>query len=370
MQRTLFASLGVTLAAAGLMVATPVLMTAPQHPAVQLTTDAGDLFTPYAELATNTWTNLVDIGKDWIADPFPFAHQVLANQIGYVQDIFGALLHGDLAGFGQAILAAGEGMWTNFVNVLHTAFDFAVNLDTATMFGNITEPSTAELIAALLGGNFHDVLQNVIDSVGNPGLEIGLPIAMLINTLGAPYLGWTALVDSVKDIFGDVRAGDFGGAFTAAFTAPANLLDATLNGSGAPLDILGPFGFDPDELVGQKFDLGSEPVDIPLIGKGTAHLGDITVNAVGGSIPLGGLLAPLGHPDLSTTLEYSGGQVVFDERCLPIIGCSTPSPIDIASDPNTFDIARQVDGTELGGLLPALLNWLPQQFADAITPAG
>lgn len=369
MQRAVSASAGIVVATAGLIAVTPVPPPVQPAAAVQMT-GVGELFTPYADLLTHTWDNLAALGRDWFADPFPFAHQVLINQIGYAQEIFGALFSGDLPGFGQGILDAGHDMWTNFANVLHTAFAVAVQLDTATMFDSIAEPSTGELISALLGGNFHDLLRNVIDSVGNPGLAVGLPIAMLVNAIGAPYLGLTALVDSVQDIVGALRDGDLPGAFVAAFTAPAHLIDAPLNGSGAPLDILAPFGLNLDDLIGQQFDLGSEPVDIPLLGKGTAHLGDITVNAVGGNIPLGGLLAPLSRPDLSTTLQYSGGQVVFDERCLPIIGCSTPSPIDISSDPDTFDIARHVDGTPFGGILAALLNWLPQQFADAITPAG
>jgi len=370
LQQTFSTSLGATLATAGLIAVTPAptsLVTTVPTSAVQLT-GAGELFNPYADLFTNTWDNLLDLGKGWFADPFPFVHQMLINQTEYTRDIFGALFSGDFSGFGQEILDAATGTWQNFNNVVHTAFDFAVNVDVDTMFDQIEEPSAGDVVAALLSGNFYNLLQNAIDSAGNPILELGVPIAMLANVIGAPYLGMAALSGSVHDIVGDLRAGDFWGAFVAAFTAPAHLIDATLNGLGAPLDILAPFGLGPDDWIGEQFDLGSEPVDIPGLGTGTAYLGHITINAIDGTIPLGGLLAPLAHPDLSTTLQYSGGQVVFDERCVPLIGCFTPSPINITSDPDTFDIARQVDGTVIGGIIPALLNWLPQQFADAIAP--
>ncbi len=365
-----FVTTGIVITGTGLIAATPVAAppaSANPVPVVQLTSGIGDLVTPYTNLVTNTWHNLSAIGTDWFADPFPFLHQILVNQVGYAQDIFSALLHGDLPGFGQALLDAGTGMWHNFGNVVDTAFDFSVGVDTSTMFDDVEEPSAGDLVAAVLSGNFYNLIQGVINSVGSPELELGVPVALLIDALGAPILGWNALADSANAIFGDLRDGDWWGAFAGTFTAPAHVIDAALNGSGVPLDFLSAFGFSPDDLVGEKFDLGSEPVDVPVLGTGTAHLGYITVKAVDGTIPLGGLLAQLAHPEINGTLQYSGGQVVFDERCFPIIGCSTTPPIDIKSDPDTFDIARELTGTPIGGILPAWLNWLPQQFADAIT---
>ncbi|MBS9532473.1 hypothetical protein KIH27_02600 [Mycobacterium sp. M1] len=191
---------------------------------------------------------------------------------------------------------------------------------------------------------------------------------MLIDALGAPILGWNAVVDSIKDVFGDLRDGDWWGAFTGVFTAPAHFFDAVLNGSGVSLNVLGAFGRSPGDLVGQRFDLGSQPVDVPLLGSGTARLGDITVKSLAGTIPLGGILTRSAHPDVEATVEYSGGRVVFHERLLTIIGGTTPPPININAYPGTFDISRELAGTPLGGIIPALLNWLPQQFAEAITP--
>jgi len=368
-----FVTAGIVITGAGLIAATPVV-TAPASanpiPVVQLTAGIGDLVTPYADLFTNTWGNVSTIATDWFANPFPFLHQLLSNQVGYAQDIVGALLRGDLPGFGQALVDAGTGMWHNFGHVVDTAFDFSVGVDTSTMFDDIEEPSAGELAAAILSGNFYDLIQKVVNSIGSPELELGVPVAILIDALGSPILGWNAVVDSVNAIFGDLHDGDWWGAFAGTFTAPAHVIDAVLNGSGVPLDFLSAFGFSPDDLVGEKFDLGSEPIDVPVLGTGTAYLGDITVNAVDGTIPLGGLLAQLAHPEINGTLQYSGGQVVFDERCFPIIGCSTTPPIDINSNPDTFDIARELTGTPIGGIFPAWLNWLPQQFADAITPSA
>jgi hypothetical protein len=46
-------------------------------------TGSTDFVGPYVTFVENTFANLQSLGANWLADPFPFLRQVIANQIGY-----------------------------------------------------------------------------------------------------------------------------------------------------------------------------------------------------------------------------------------------------------------------------------------------
>lgn len=290
----------------------------------------------------------------------PFLSQVIANQTGYSETLFGALQTGNF----DSISDIPQGIAQNFLNVFHTLTDTSVSLDTSNLIGDFDLPPVTSILGALLGGGtgFHDLLRGVIDgAVGNVGLNLGLPVALAVDAIGAPYFGVNALMDSSTAFTDAVQAGDPSTAFSTLFTAPATISDAFLNGQGVPLDtLLNTLGIPLNDLLGGlNLDLGS--IGVP---GGTANLGDLALSGVNGSIPLGGLLAPLGHIELGAMLDYSGGEVIFNTigRC-PF--CYTPPPINIG--PDSFPISTEVTGTPIGGLIPGLLNYAPQQLANAIT---
>src|SRR5690625_322306 len=57
---------------------------------LQLTTfgDPTDPVSVYSSLVTNSFTNVLGIGENWIDQPFPIAQAVIGNQIGYLTEAF------------------------------------------------------------------------------------------------------------------------------------------------------------------------------------------------------------------------------------------------------------------------------------------
>lgn len=361
---------GVALATASLIAVTPVAPALPdiQIRAVQLTAGIDDLTDPYSDLFTHTFANLQDLGQTWAADPAPFVRQVFDNQIGYGQAIAGALQSGNFESVSGAISDVPKTMAQNLLNVIHTLTDTSVGLDTSNLIGDINLPPVEQIGSALLSGDVHGLLQGIIDgAIGHIDLNMGLPLALAVDAIGAPYFGMNALMESGTTFANAVQAGDPLTAFSTLFTSPATITDAFLNGQGIALDdALDSLGIPLGDLLG-GLDLSLGSVAIP---GGTANLGDLSLLGVNGSIPLGGLLAPLGHPTLGADLGWSGAKAVFDPVCVLLCGTKwavtiTAPPLSIAG--GTFSVSPEIGGTPIGGLVPALVNWAPSQLADAIT---
>lgn len=286
-----------------------------------------NFLTPYADLVTNTLGNLDSLSASWLADPFPFLRQVLTNQLGYGQTFLSALENalttGNLADL-SPILTIPESIAQNATNVLQTLTDTSVDL---TLNPSITTIPTFPFVNFDLGAALH----------------LGLPPALLVDALGAPYETFIAGSNSVSTFVDAAESGNLLGALGALFDAPANIANGFLNGD-VPLTLSTATEPLASLIPSIAFPLPTTPPNTPI---------ELIAN-----IPLGGILVPLQNITASA---------VFPTFCvpLPIIGCGSSNPLNMVNIP---PVTQTIGGTPIGGIVPALVNYLPQQLAAAITP--
>jgi PE family len=224
------------------------------------------LFGPYEELFANTFANLQSLGSNFLADPFPFLHQILVNQVGYGETILTALQTGN---FAPVSAIPGE-IATNFGNVAHTLTDFSIT-------------PTVELLGA--GGPV--VINNMV----------GLPILAGAALIGAPAAGFQALSSSAFAFQTALGAGNVGGAFAALFDAPAVFANGLLNGHAYL-----PYALNVDALANSLVhDLGLGGIIPPAL---LPQVANITASA---QLPLDGLLVQPGYYPLTVHVDLLGG---------------------------------------------------------------
>lgn len=250
------------------------------------------LFGPYEALFYNTWNNLQSLGAGWLADPFPFLRQFVANQIGYGQTIATALQSGNF----QPVSAIPGHIAQNFSNVVATLSNTSVTpvLDISALPTQVT-------------------LDNMI----------GLPLVFGAALLGPPAATLQAAGYSASLFASAVQAGDGAGAFAALFDAPAVIANGFLNGHATF-----PYALSLSNLTA--------PAGLSL-----GSLVDVSVVA---NLSLDGILVPPGYYAATVTV--------------------TPSALDPVLPPIVLNVG--VGGTPFSGLLPFLINYAPQQLAQAI----
>jgi hypothetical protein len=255
---------------------------------------AGPFFTgiagPYEALVYNTWTNLNSLAGGWLADPFPFLRQFVANQMVYGQTIATAIQTGNF----QPVSAIPGEIVQNFANVVGTLTNTSI---------------TSSLVV-------QQVLPTPILALDN---VVGLPLVFGASLLGPPAAAMEAAGYAGSLFTSAVQAGDGAAAFAAVVDAPAYIVDGFLNGQAT-------FPY--------ALNLSS------ITGPAVADLLNVTVVA---NFPLDGLLHPPGYYPVTATVTALGGDV------LP------PIAIDLG-----------VGSTPFSGLLPFLVNYVPQQLAQAI----
>ncbi|OBA69052.1 hypothetical protein A5641_03640 [Mycobacterium sp. 1554424.7] len=159
----------------------------------------------YAQLIANTTANLQSVYGTWSADPFPFLRQVIANQMGYWQQIATALTYtienlpavlANLPATIQAVIqqllafnpvTALQGFVTTQIGF---AQEFATNLYAATSgivtglpaFGAQLEVA----LQAVLAGNYFGAVQDVAQAFANllvTGANPGNPVVTVTGTI-------------------------------------------------------------------------------------------------------------------------------------------------------------------------------------------
>ena len=243
---------------------------------------------PYDALAYNTWYNLNSLTAGWLADPFPFLRQFVANQIGYGQIIATALQTGNFA----PVSAVPGDIAHNFANVI----------------GRLTDTSMTSSLDLSISP-----VSATIDNV------VGLPLVFGASLMGPPVATLEAAGYSASAFTSAVQAGNASAAFAALIDAPAVIANGFLNGQAT-----------------YAYSLNLSSLTGPAVG-------NIANVSVGANYPPDGIL----HPP----------------RCYPVtvtvtlLGNSLLPPIDV-------NVGG--DSTPFSGLLPFLVNYAPQQLAQAI----
>ncbi|OBG27191.1 PE family protein [Mycobacterium sp. 852002-51057_SCH5723018] len=260
---------------------------------LNLQAGSGPFFTgiagPYDALVYNTWNNLQSLVGGWLADPFPFLRQFVANQMVYGQTIATALQTGNF----QPVSAIPGQIAQNFFNVVHTLTDTSVtpSLDVT----SLTPPSVT--------------LDNAV----------GLQLVFGASLMGPPAVTLEAAGYSASTFASAVQAGNASAAFAALIDAPAVIANGFLNGEATF-----PYALNLSSLTG------------PVVG----NIANLSVAA---DFPLDGILHPPGYYPVTATVTILDGSV------LP--------PIDVNVGTGS---------TPFSGLLPFLINYAPQQLAQAI----
>jgi PE family len=286
---------------------------------------------PYKALVTNTETNLQGLMGASAANPHPLLQQIISNQTGYAQTITTALQNAGkdigtgAAGLRNSFQAAGQALLAG--NPSAAANDALLGLENFFLPGFTVPPITGSApIPITLNGPLGDLLPilgipgqmaqhfaNTVQALTNfsttidpnsLGVTFGLPVALLFDVVGSPVNMLAALGSTAHVLTGALQTGNLVGAFDTVLDSPAILANATLNGETL-------FTLPPVSL-----DLGGLSLTTSL------------------EIPFGGLLAPL-------------------------------SPLTA----EVFGIPLQLEaGTHIGGIIPALTQFLPEQLAQAIAP--
>jgi hypothetical protein len=235
-------------------------------------------------------TNLQSLAGGWLADPFPFLRQVVANQVAYGQMIATAFQTGDF----MPVTAIPGHIAQNLANVVGTLTN--TNVTSSLVVQSLTVPTDVTLDNA-----------------------VGLPLVFAASLLGPPAAAMDAAGYSASTFASAVQAGDAPAAFAAFVDAPAIIANGFLNGQATY-----PYALNLSSLTG------------PAIGS----IANVTVVA---NFPLDGILHAPGYYPVTATVTLLGNTV------LP--------PIDVNTGAGS---------TPFSGLLPFLVNYAPQQLAQAI----
>jgi hypothetical protein len=310
-------------------------------------TGSTDIAGPYVTLIENTIANLQSLGAG--GGPFPFLRQVIANQIGYAQLVATAFTTGNLS----PIFAIPGHISQSTSNVFNTLTDASITFE--------TQPDTSAPPLSLLNSTIT--------------LNLGLPLALGLDAIGAPITTMFAF-DASEAAFGSaVQSGNFAAALTALVDAPAVIANGFLNGH-ATLALQQSFSANLTDQVTLPIP-GTEPVTVEI---------PVTEQAVI-DIPLGGVLTPLA-PVTAVVGPVTIGPETVGPFTVPIPSITVgPFPVPgtpltvgpftipippltvgpFTAPPETFGPFQfTVQGTPIGGIIPALVNFAPQQFAHAI----
>lgn len=231
---------GAALVGAGAIAATPIAAPLPALPALQsratqLTADF-DPFGAWQDVLGTAKTNATTLSDAFSAAPFVAQQQEIANQVGYLQDLFnGSATIGDIFG--------------------HIKDNATDAFQAATFSGLTFDPLDPTTTAPLLYSNdaFHSLLVMVLPQYlpqdENSGLIsevvqfMASPLSgVLIGALGPSISPWIALGNSFTEI-SDALSGDNADWTTALqemADIPANMAGGFLNGATLDLDALLP----------------------------------------------------------------------------------------------------------------------------------
>jgi hypothetical protein len=355
---------------------------------------ASTVAAPYNALGANTAANLQSLGSAVAANPTPFLNQLISNQMGYGQLLATSLQNtvtnlptvlanapANIQAAFQSLASANPAAFLNqFVtNQIGFAQSVATSLQNASndfMTGLNALPASFQAASqAFMAGDFTGGLLQIGGGFLNPfftGFNVSInadtglinisaagAVGDLLPILSAPgqmAQGFTNLLPT-GSITGMVSQNATN--LINALTDVSQVLDLNtgvlhvglplvlaLDALGPPVTTLNAFGSSASAFIGavQTGDgLGAAAalIDAPAVVANAFLNGQATLPlpvSVAGldtitNIPLGGILTPLDFTSLT----------------IPILGGTVP-----------------LSGTTFGGILPGLLNFLPEQLAEAI----
>ncbi|MEE6178125.1 PE family protein [Mycobacterium sp. 050134] len=384
----------------------------------------------YAQLFANTTANLQSLFGTWAAHPFPFLRQVLANQLGYLQQAELAV-NGTIANL-PAVLAnlpaTIEGLLSlnpaQFIQQFITtqvgfAQDFvtsAANMVTGIVNGlPAFEAQLRVAFQAVLAGNFNGAVIDVAQAYANllvtgvdPGtLALNLSGTIIPPNLVATLVGNPTLLGPLGDLFSIMNIPGQEAQYFTNLLPPGSIpqqmaqnVTNVLNALTVPsirFDVSVPV-FNPPAVQYNAFFGLPLVITYALAGAPIATLNGIasSATAVQQALLAGdgvGAIGALFDAPAIVANGFLNSDTLIDMSLAVPTGASAPFPtvvtialhlpfdgILVAPHPITatvnvpgfeafgFPTTVTVGGTPFMGLVPLLVNYLPQQLANAITP--
>ncbi len=256
-----------------------------------------------------------------VANALDTPAQTLLGRGTAITSAAAAATGGSIGGAYQALaantVANVESMATTWMQqtapaMLRAATGYPQLIATSLATGNVSSllgvPGQLGLSFAKVALALNNPISLSVTSVNSSGISLalgfGLPELLAFDALGAEVNVSSAVTAANAQIWGALAAGDPLAAATAVFAAPANIANALLNG---------------DQTVA---------LSLPLPGL------SVTAN-----VPFTGLLVPLRPLDVTVNAPLS-----------PLFSSVT------------------VTGPPVGGLIPALVDYVPEVLADAFIP--
>jgi hypothetical protein len=367
---------------------------------------------PYQQLVINTNNNLAAINQTFMANPFPFANQVIINQAGFA-NTFGSGVVTDLQGFpgnvpaniqlaiqgastfnpgallqgfvtqqqgyaftvGSSLQLAGQDTITGLQTLpagFQAAFQDLVAGNNIGAYGQIQQT----LQNAFLPG-FHDITVELGGTTPVPVVPLGplgdlAPIFAIPGQMAQNFTNLlppgsipAQMAQNFTNVLNTVT--NFGTTITGSLDLTFGLpLAFVFDAIGAPAQALSALNSTGVALAG-AVQAGNASAAAATILDAPAVVTNGFLN--GQAIPFGGgnfIDALIALPPLTATATIGGVPILTltESAELPVGGLLTPlSPVFLG------DGGGAIGGTQIGGLIPGLLSFGPE-LAAAITPTG
>jgi len=387
----------------------------------------------YGQLLVNTSANLQSLFGSWAADPFPFLRQVLANQLGYWQQIATALTN-TIQNFPAVLANLPAAIQAGIQQLLAFNAAFYVQQFITTQIG-FAQAFVTDLNSAVTG---------IVAGLPNfgAGLQVALQAALAGNYFGA--------VEDVGQAFANLLVTGVNPG-TPVISVTGGLLNPTVNATVNPT-LLGPLGnlFAIANIPGQEAQYFTNlmppsilrqmsqnltnalnvlsipsisatatlPLTNPTAGSLSAFFGlPLVLTYVAAGAPLAtlnglatsatavqqallagngvGAVGALVNAPAVVANGFLNGEMLVDVSVPVPINLPNPLPsftvpiilhlafdgilvpphpvtatIDLSALVPDLTVPVTIFGTPFMGLVPLLVNYLPQQLAASITPVG
>jgi hypothetical protein len=379
----------------------------------------------YGQLVANTTANLQSLSNSWSADPFPFLRQVLVNEQGYLRQIAAALASSiqnfpaNLANL-PATIQAGIQQLSAFNAAYYVQQFFTTQLGFAQTFVTNLSSAVTGIVTGLpafgaglqmawqaaLAGNYFGAVQDVAQAFANllvTGANPGTPTISLVGTtltatVNPTLLGPLGNLFTIANIpgqeaqyFTNLMPPSILRQMSQNLTNVLNTLSIPSISATATLPLLNPTAGSLSAFFGVPLVLTYAVAGAPIAAlNGAATSATAVQQALLAGNGVGALGALVDAPAVvangflnsdtlvDTTIPVATGlpaplpSTVSIVLHLPFDGILVP-PHPLTGTvvvPGVFSTPATIFGTPFMGLVPLLVNYLPQQLAASITPMG
>ncbi|BBZ44383.1 PE family protein [Mycobacterium parmense] len=366
---------------------------------------------PYQALFANTVANLQTLGTTWAANPAPFLHQLVTNEVGYAQTVAAGVeyllqnfptvlanLPANISAAFQSLLAFDPAPYVEqfidnqiayaqiiSMSLQNAAHDFGIGLQALPA---AFQSAFQALAAGNVGGAISDIVQGFgsLFVTGFAVTTVGTTVSVSVTGTIGDLLPILAIPGQMAQNFTNLLpAGSIAAQMSQNFT---NILDTVTDTSITAVPVIGitilppSFSVSLTNTLGLPMALVFDAAGAPINGLNAFNAtGEAFVGAAEAGNGFGAAAALIDAPAVvangflngQTTVPLSFNLAGFPSTInLPLNGLlvpTTPYTAAVTLGPPFGTVTVPAGGTPLSGLAQGLLNYLPEQLALAITPS-